>query len=268
MVLALALAACGTRTPLELAESSGGVDDGDGAAASSGPGGGSEECQAREPATTPLLWYPFDGDARNMGTLGGGLFDGSVQNASFGAGVLGQAVVIPEPIGNVLLTGTSVPLGNVSAMTLVFWFRETMSPAPNTSILDCRNARNGLQLLGGSSIPDWTGFVYGAEDPMLGSHGTGGFPASGGAWSQVALVRASNFGDIYVWVNGVEVTTIPDLGVDYLEGADDLVLGTSGNLLGIGELHVDDLRLYDFALDAEQRCAELGGVWCDADCAR
>jgi len=267
-VVLAAISGCGARTALR--DGSAGSDspsDGDG----DGDGDGDDGCadgaggmpSVGQPP--PLLYFAFEGDARNLGTLGAA-YDGIVHSGWFDAGIAGRAVVTQLP-AFIELPGSAAPLSAAAALTIAFWFMEDGAAALNTAMLDCRSGDDGFHVYRGV-YDDYLSLCWGAGDPSLGPGGCGPFPLEAGGWHHLLVERSGEAGDVEVWLDAARVVTLPASGHDVFgETTNDIFLGAPhvGELNGSGRLRFDELRVYDRVLDETQRCSELGGAWCD-DC--
>lgn len=182
-----------------------------------------------------------------------------------GAGASGSGE--PSGSGYVDLTGTSVPFSEVAAMTLVLWFQESQGTGLNAPVLSDRTGYNGMEFYRGV-YGDTVTVCWGAGHPAVGAGGCSPFPLVAGGCYQVLFLRSSSAAETEVWLDGGLVTTLSTTGFDLFADADDMLLGDTkvGDLDGSARLRLDDVRLYDQALDASQRCSELGAFWCDAGC--
>ncbi|MEJ7729124.1 MAG: LamG-like jellyroll fold domain-containing protein [Polyangiaceae bacterium] len=259
-----AVVGCGSRTPLEGIDIYGTEDDGqDPSASASGDppstssGTPTERCPpVVAPDPVPMLWYPLDGDLRNAGFFGGGLFDGYGEQTSFIAGVMGSAAEIVRPGGGVELTGTQTPFADVGPMTFVIWFEEPDATGLAIPVFGDLDGYGGLQFYRGlydhSVFICWGG-IYGNAP-----QGCGPFSLAAGGWHQLVLRRTSEISRAEVFLDAASVAAVGVGGFDLFAEADDMLLGDArvGEFDGNGRIRMDDVRLYDRALSEAELCQD------------
>jgi hypothetical protein len=253
LFLLLTTAACGARSGL-----------GDGAAATDG---GTGACVGA-PSTTPvvpLLWYPFDGDATNAGSLGHA-YDGQAQGVSWVQGKLGQAAEIGT--GWIDLPGTRNVLSSTPTITIAFWLAADFETLGGEPFFDCRSSLAGFQsyhgeysdtmvttCAGGGMNSDCGSF----DDPLLGFHHV--------IYRHDATQPLLG---LDLFLDGEPAVAVTDHAGTYLGAqVNDIWLGKdhAGSGWVSARHHIDDLRVYGTVLTPADQCASIvGGCWDGARC--
>lgn len=221
----------------------------------------------------PLLYYPFDCDARNVGTLGS-RYDGVDTAVSYVPGRNGGAASVGFPHW-ISLPDTGALLRNLDELTIAMWVRLDFASGAYPPI-DCRTADGGFQ-------------TYAVSGPQLitcwGWGGTAGgcspLPLSSGDWHHLTygcrrtpqgyfeidftLDGSSGFNAYGPHLLGVDAVDLW-LGNAHEETSSD---GTAwyGTALAGGRHDIDDLRVYDRVFEPRERCEQIiGGTFSDDQC--
>ena len=216
----------------------------------------------------PILHYPFDGSAVNVGTLGAS-YDGLVTNATFApGGKVGEAVVFEGSAASfVLLPNTRIPLSAGSSYTIALWFnaKTTSDRTSLGTLLDFRLTGN-----------DGGGIVCFGEDPQVAKLSAcysaspsgadcGSFDFVEGDWHHLILRYAATStqpgggAPLEIYRDGMLVDTAPNAtgAVIFSAGQDqNMVLGAGSDFI------VDDLKIYDSVFSEAEQCSWIiGGSW-------
>ncbi len=224
------------------------------------------ECERPPPTRvgtrTPVLHYPFDEDTTNRGTLGAA-FDAVGPGVLFSEGVLGGAARFGNSI-SVSLPGTGEVLSQLGEVTISFWIREPDGEALETAFFDCRSFDRGFHFYRGvyrdTAVTCW-GTGHGSND----SGGCNDFTFAAGEWHHVLFQTPANGGRLEQWIDGYRAGTLSAEGFGVFgEGTSDIALHAPniGDLRSTIAIQIDDLRIYDGLLNADERCQEIGGPWC------
>jgi hypothetical protein len=268
----LLLEACGAKSGLRLWGKASSVDDAGAArdAATSEPDASREPDagSACMPAGTrePLLHYPFESELLNHGRLVGAHDGEAVEEIGFvERGVCNRALIVGDP-GHIRLRDTSRVLVSLDAVTISLWVREQIATLSGPVFVGCRSEYHGFHSYRGVS-PQLT-TCYGAGRPSAGPGGCASIELDASSWRHL-LYRYPGVGaDLEIYVDGVigeRIRSSEFAAFDvYGETVTDLYVGYDTESPG-GQrtrLEVDELRVYDVALDERTQCLEIiGGAW-------
>jgi subtilase family serine protease len=218
----------------------------------------------------PLLRYPFEGNANNVGAQAG--YNGSTTNATFPAGKFGLAVKFDgSATTGATFPGTGALLGSGSKWTISLWFREDVLQ-PTSWLFDIRvttpGAERGWETYHGVT----TGFITSCSVGGCYSFAT---PATA-VWHNLIYrydgASATVGAPVQIYVDGAlsgEITNASLLPL-IAPGVGDMLLGNVRRVpTGSGGLfYVDELRVYDAVFTIAQQCTLIiGGTWNGSSCA-
>lgn len=217
----------------------------------------------------PILWYRFEGDTTNTGSLSG--YALTFSNASFDAGKVGQAISFGSN-GYAFVAGMKSVLGALPLVTVGFWNYE--SAAANRNYWDVSN--RFAAPYGGISFFELTSptNIGVCVSNAIAAYVTGSCPViaapSSGAWHHWIISNVGSGpgsgagGEVNIYLDDVLALTIDNLSFSdpvFNSGiSDTLYIGGNGSLM-------DDLRIYDRVFTPEEQCARIiGGAWTGSNC--
>jgi hypothetical protein len=216
----------------------------------------------------PLLWYRFEGDATNTGSLSG--YTLTLSNATYDAGEFGQAISFGTN-GYAYVAGMQNALGVLPQVTVGFWIYE--SAVASRDYWDVGN--RSTPPYGGVSfyenmISTTAVCVSNTTDPLV----TGSCPffasPTTGAWHHWIISYAGTGtgsgqgGPVNIYLDDVLQQTVSNDASNnpvFNSGiSDTLYIGGNGALM-------DDLRIYDRIFTPAEQCARIiDGVWTGSSC--
>lgn len=189
---------------------------------------------------TALIHYTFEGTGTTIPNFGTAGVDGTVASSveMGGAGVCGQGLrnITPNTPGYV---DTNVPLALPSSWTVSFWtqgadgttFYVFGEPTTQWRIFTNGVAGTGNWIMRGNGITD--SYINGGAD---------------GALHMVTWVYDASLGTTTGYLDGVAISTVSQPALSLSGG--NIRVGTHNGSNGLGPAVLDELRLYDSALDA------------------
>lgn len=218
----------------------------------------------------PLLWYRFEGDATNTGSLSG--YALTVSNATYSAGKVGQAISFGAN-GYASVAGMKNVLGVLGQVTVGFWIYE--SAVADRGYWDVGN--RSIAPYGGITFYESTSF---STLSVCVSNTTSAYVAGSclsfaapapGAWHHWIISYAGTGtgsgqgGPVNIYLDDVLKLTVNDDASNnpvFSSGiSDTLYIGGNGGLM-------DDLRIYDRVFTPAEQCARIiNGAWTGSNCA-
>ncbi|UCC97487.1 MAG: hypothetical protein JSW66_16795 [Phycisphaerales bacterium] len=202
------------------------------------------------PASAPLAWYRFDGDAEDSAGAAHGQLRGS---PTYAQGVYGQAICLDGYKDAVEIPDAANLFSRIrTGMTIAFWQRGAESPH-HTDTLCCSDYDYGIEgpaiavNLGCWKSPgryNWDcGRPWSFDGRLSGIHRYSS--EWSGRWNHWAFTKDAGAGEMKIFLNG-------DL-LDSRDGAHTPISGITSFEIGSGwyggyDGLIDDFRIYDYAL--------------------
>lgn len=214
-------------------------------------------------ALVPLpIWVPFDGDSANEGD--DAIYSATSTSTDFLPGMFEQALRVGEP-GFVTLTGSRELLADADQLTIALWFRHA-DGVSGMPLLDCRSLTNGFHTYrssGGLTT------CWGAGTPQVGPGGCVSIELDDCDWHHLIIRQKSKLDVVDVFLDGNWKTAIGEGGFLLFGGELDLLVGAAntGDFENDLTFEVDELRIYEAAVDDESQCEWIvGGTWQGGAC--
>jgi hypothetical protein len=196
--------------------------------------------------SSPILWYPFEGDSTNTGSLSG--YALSLSNATYDAGKFGQAISFGTN-GSASVTGMKSVLGVLPRVTIGFWIYE--SAIADRDYWDVGN-RSTVPYGGVTFYENSNSTIAVCVSTAFDLYVTGSCPFFGspttGMWHHWIIMYAGTGtgvgqgGPVSVYLDDVlQLTIANDVSNDpvFNPGISDTLY------IGGNDAPVDDLRIYD-----------------------
>lgn len=239
-----------------------------GAPGSSAGGGGGGVAGAG--GLTPLLWWTFDGDGTNTGTVAG--YPLSLTGAvTFVAGKFGQAARFGAGAYGMVQGSARAVLGVYPQYTISFWVNATSSPDTAHPFFDFYNPTTepygGIRLGYASSVLFSRCVATSSNRELVCVNETG---LDVGRWRNV-IIRYAGTSTISGGGASVEIYFDGHMaGRDPNDANNDPVFnpGVSDVLsIGSGGIMLDDVRIYNTVFTVADQCTEvIGGTWDGTAC--
>jgi hypothetical protein len=202
----------------------------------------------------PILWYDFEGDARDQA----GTADGQLQGrCNFVPGVYGRALEFPGEDAAVTIPGAAGVFGRVrDAITITFWQRGADSTHRNTTVCCSDYVYGQMNPKIAIHLGCWRdpgqyrwdcGSPWSFENRLAGRHQDKSEWA--GRWNHWAFTKDVRRGRMEIYLNGELY--------DSRTGTNTPITGIASFTIGSGWYGryagaLDDFRIYDYALSAAE----------------
>lgn len=219
----------------------------------------------------PLLWYRFEGDGSNIGSLPG--YALALVNPQFGAGKSGQALGFGAG-GYSQVSGMRSAIGSAPQVTIAFWMNVT-TPASSPIFVSVQNRTvapyGGVQLYQSSAAISGLCASSTTNSFLSGSCQSFASPSTN-AWHHW-IIRYAGTGTgtgqgagVDIYVDGVLVLSLPnDANNNPVFNAtgmpDTMYLGGPGAI-------IDEVKIFNRVFTPAEQCTfVIGGTWNGASCA-
>ena len=213
----------------------------------------------------PILWYRFEGDATNAGSLSG--YAMTLNDATYDVGKFGQALSFGTT-GYASVAGMKGVLGALPQVTIGFWIYESVLSVRSYWDVGNRSTAPYGGVTFYEMAPDTAVCVANASEPFV----TGSCPffqaPAAGAWHHWIIsysgTGTGQGGPVNIYLDDVSQLTVSDDPPNnpiFNSGiSDTLYIGGNGALM-------DDLRIYDHVFTPAEQCARIiDGAWNGSSC--
>jgi hypothetical protein len=219
---------------------------------------------------TPILWYKFDGNANNSGSLGA-TYNGNASSVTYVSGKVGQGVQFGSTSSSyITIPNSATPLSSWYTYTIGVWFYEA-STLNWAYLWDFRTASGGCESYHGVN-PSITTCCSGSS----GSVGCRSFTPTVATWHHLILRYAGTStspgggAPLQLYLDGTLVNTIPNASGNVIFSSSqltNLVIGLDAALSEATNFILDELKVYNQVFtEAEQCTIVIGGTWGGSSC--